>query len=155
MDVSARRITSIGRSARLAALHVTAGVSSVKNQYLRSCALLLGRALRAYKSTVRARLRAWLTVALRVPDWAPPAVRVELEGDVVPFMSLCEEEVETVHATRRIGLLPRVPKTPIGLWSIAHATRRLSSRPKSVHPAVGCMILPRSRSGLKWVYRYS
>ena len=44
---SARRLVGIGRSAILAALHMTAGVLSAHNQYLKACALLLSRAPRA------------------------------------------------------------------------------------------------------------
>ena len=40
-NISARRIVGIGRLARIAALRMTAGVTSVQNQYSRKCALLL------------------------------------------------------------------------------------------------------------------
>ena len=77
----------------LAALHMTADVILVRNQYIRGCALLLDRALRAFNSAIQARLNAWLAVTLTVPMWTPLAVRVEPEGRVVPFVGLRGEHV--------------------------------------------------------------
>ena len=52
-NISARQILGIGRPARLAALHMSAGVVSVRNQYIKACALMLDRAPRAYNSAIQ------------------------------------------------------------------------------------------------------
>ena len=55
-NVSARRITGISRSARSPTLHMTAGVTSVRNLHVQTCALLLGRGLRARNGAHRQHL---------------------------------------------------------------------------------------------------
>ena len=111
-NVSARRITGIGRSARLAALHMTADVLSVRNQYLKVCALTLDRALRAYNSTICDRMQAWLSAVLQVEEWRPAVARVELMKDAIPFIGLLEGRVCRVREVWTASLLQQQPQIP-------------------------------------------
>ena len=93
-NISARRIVGIGRPARLAALHMTAGAVSVRNRYLRSRALLLDHALRAYNSAIRARLDAWLSEALGIPEWRPESAIVAFGKESLLLMGFAHDEIE-------------------------------------------------------------
>ena len=87
-NVSAGRITGIGRSARLVTLRMTAGALSVRNQYIQACALLLDRSLRAYDSTIQTRLLRWTRRMYSVSEWHPPPTIVQPEHDAPSFRGL-------------------------------------------------------------------
>ena len=78
VNVPARRITGISRSARLAAQHMTAQVPSAHNQYIRACALTLDRALRAYNRNIHTRLNTW---APKHSEHGPGTLRPLLSPD--------------------------------------------------------------------------
>ena len=52
VEVAARRILGVGLSARLPALHITAGIKFLRNLYLKRCAELLDSALRVAGSAI-------------------------------------------------------------------------------------------------------
>ena len=83
----------ISRSARLAALHVAAGVLSVTNLCLRACAPSMDRALRADNSSIRTRTLGWLSGALGVQRWVPEVRNVSLGEEIVSFLAMSGEQV--------------------------------------------------------------
>ena len=60
VNIAARRIRGVGAMARLMILRIVAGVFSVRNLYILSCALCLDPTLRAFRSPIRSRLVPWL-----------------------------------------------------------------------------------------------
>ena len=109
-NISARRVVGVGRSARLAALHMAAGVISVRNQYIRACAPLFDRALQAYVCTVRVGLGEWMSAGLRVSGWSPVATRMQSGHDVVPLMGMFAEQLRVVPEGWKVSLLGKKPE---------------------------------------------
>ena len=83
-NVSARRITDISRSARLAALHMSADVRSAHNLSIRQCALKLDRTLRVADCMFQARIRgiqeAQYGAAQRGARWVRPDLSLQERG---------------------------------------------------------------------------
>ena len=55
-NVSARRVSGMGRAARLMTPHMVADVRSARNLYIRQCALMLDRAKRAANCSSQVRV---------------------------------------------------------------------------------------------------
>ena len=115
-NISPRRITGIGRSARLATLPMAAGALSVHYRYIRSCALTLGRALRAYNSTICVRFIAWLRRVYSMDDWQRPPTRVYPKEDLIPFIGLVGDGCERIPETWYENLLGAAPQLPRNFW---------------------------------------
>ena len=52
-NIAARRITGVSRSARLATLHMVAGVISARNLYIQQCGIAVDRAVRTHSSKAK------------------------------------------------------------------------------------------------------
>ena len=111
-NISARRIVGVGRSARLATLHMTAGVLSAENQYLRACALLLDRVLRAYNSAIQTRLSNWLATEIGIAGWCSRSTPLDRNEDMIPFTGYMGEEVVKIPEEWSAHLLEEVPVIP-------------------------------------------
>ena len=59
VNVVARKVLGVGRSARLPILHATAGAQAMRNLYTQRCAELVDAALRASASSIQNRLKTW------------------------------------------------------------------------------------------------
>ena len=62
-NISARRVLGLGVAGRLEPLFAVADLMSTRNLYLRSCAAILDRALRAGNSSLKERMSCWLSRA--------------------------------------------------------------------------------------------
>ena len=109
-NISARRIIGAGRSARLAALHITLGVMSVRNLFIRSCALMLDRAMRAYRSTVRTRLGDWLSREMSVQCWCPEVTETQAPSDAMRFFGMRGDSMRRVLEEWGVSLQTESPQ---------------------------------------------
>ena len=75
-NIAARRVLGIGRSARLGTLFATSNALSARNLYLRSCATMLDRCLRATDSSTTKRLHMWSKEQFQVTSWTPVTTEV-------------------------------------------------------------------------------
>ena len=81
-NIAARRILGVGRSARIGTMMAIAGTQSVHNLYIKSCAAMLDRCLRAINSSIGERMSRWSGEQFGVPDWH----HRDDEGDTGDFM---------------------------------------------------------------------
>ena len=64
--------------------HPVAGVLSARNLFLRRCALLVGRALRAHDGTMRGEVVSFLGTIYGVSDWVAARQVLETGGRIGP-----------------------------------------------------------------------
>ena len=77
INVTARKILGVGASARIPALHLTAGVKSIHNLYLQHCAELLDSSLRVTNGTIQKRMRLWVDGIYGTKQWIPSIIRLD------------------------------------------------------------------------------
>ena len=88
VNVPARRVIGVGRSARLPVLHATAGILSARNLYAQHCADMVGHTLRAEGSSVQTRVMGLMCQAYQLQSWGLPA-QVRVPGSPLPSRVYC------------------------------------------------------------------
>ena len=71
VNVAARKVLGVSMSARLPALHATAGLKSARNLLQQHSAEMLDSTLRVTNSTAQDRLKTWSRKAYKVWNWGP------------------------------------------------------------------------------------
>ena len=69
LNILAGEIGGVGRAARLPVLRATAGILSVRYMYLRQCAGMVDRVLRAGISSICGRVGGLISKAYNIPNW--------------------------------------------------------------------------------------
>ena len=75
VNILARKIAGVARSARLPVLHMAAGVVSYRNLYIQNCGQMVDHVLRAGNSSIKKRIGHCVCQAYQVEDWTIQAVQ--------------------------------------------------------------------------------
>ena len=94
VNIAARKVGGLSRSARIESLHYTVGTTTVYNLYVRHCAEFMDACLRAPNSTVNKRLRRELEVYYGVSTFETEDTQIEIPR-------------ETICATLGVASLPK------------------------------------------------
>ena len=71
LNVMARKIVGVNRTARVPILHAVSGILSIHNLFIQHCASMLDLSLRASNSTIQTRLHNWLCQVFKISAWEP------------------------------------------------------------------------------------
>ena len=113
-NISVRRALGLGSAARLESLFAVAGLTSARNLYLRSCAAMLDRALRAKNSVLQARMDSRLRRVYDVGSWEVKPTRLSLSATPGPRELGGEDSQITVGETWLCDLLETEPELDEG-----------------------------------------
>ena len=112
VNASARRFTGVIRSARLAALHMAAGVLAKHNHYIRERALTLDRALRAHNCALRNQTFRKSHRDFSLATWCPALCELPRPEDRMPILGYRVETATVIPERWGVYLLPSAPRMP-------------------------------------------
>ena len=109
LNVMARKIIGVNRTARVPVLHAVSGILSVHNLFVQHCASMLDLSLRASNSTIQTRLQGWLCRVFRMPTWEPGVQELCLPDSIPPHIAELRYLDVDVGESWRFRLLPSRP----------------------------------------------
>ena len=115
-NISARRITGVARSARLAVLHMVAGIITARNLYTQQCGIAIDRAPRTHDSRIQTDAERWLQGLYSVVSWKPKWYALCIADQLLARTGRRKgtEEMERLRIPEEwaIQLLPTAPDMP-------------------------------------------
>ena len=108
-NISARRITGISRSARLMTLHMCADIRSVANLYIRQCALMLDRVLRAANCSIQTRMGMEMEREYCAKGWETEICGLTMPVEAGRLTRIRGIQESDVEERRMVSLLRETP----------------------------------------------
>ena len=94
-NISARRITGVSRTARLAILHMVAGITTARNLYIQQCGIAIDRAVRTHNSRIKSATEEWLRRLYGTGEWGPAWCPLSTEDHIMTRIGHRDGDDET------------------------------------------------------------
>ena len=114
LNVFARKILGVSRTARIPILHAALGVISAHNLFIQHCASMVDLGLRASHGTLQSRLDNWLCGGSDMPSWEVDTHKLQLPLSFPPHVAELRYLDFDGGESWRFQMLPSLPETP--LW---------------------------------------